>query len=536
MNCRAGMVEKRTKKIRANLHYLWIMKTTLIRKNNESTSRFCGGLRTILKTTSSTPKAPITNVVLIGQKMNYERSIFIEQIKNADLLSSGKPNKQVIANMSIADIRDFAEQSAELTSAKNLPRESSLFSHCASLSLSGGRHPCNSINCRKERTENLLQFSAFYSDKIYTHNFFSNYIRHYDESEQDLDEANLQKNFAEDLSIISDMIPCIEAGYITPITPPNFCPSCLAIQLVLGEEDDRKLKRARNRLTLDFNKNIKVTIQRKNNGYYIIAKGPNSLLDHGFEAHIIPNLPSSLIAIPHIFKKIESGKVVDISRLAFKKTEFDRALTARVYESILFEMAAAQCLDTSFLSDTQVEIDFIQGLKPQLSHSPVSSIEQNLKTIVPFLGNLSAPEILRLREGEREHFILFRQALNKAISEYVKVNGSFSKNDAKHLHYDVIEPALAKLDLKIKNAQRIILKGTGRRAIAWTGAISAGVYAGLLPNSLVAAAGALGLTKILADLLKDLLAHGDAQDVIRHDEMYFLWQVQRKAKRNKRKK
>ncbi|MBM4153299.1 MAG: hypothetical protein FJ220_07245 [Kiritimatiellaceae bacterium] len=62
--------------------------------------------------------------------------MFVEQIMNADLFSSGKPNMEAIAKMSVADIRNFAEQSAELTSAKNLPRESSTFAHCASMSLS----------------------------------------------------------------------------------------------------------------------------------------------------------------------------------------------------------------------------------------------------------------------------------------------------------------------------------------------------------------------------------------------------------------
>ena len=78
-----------------------------------------------------------------------------------------------------------------------------------------------------------------------------------------------------------------------------------------------------------------------------------------------------------------------------------------------------------------------------------------------------------------------------------------------------------------------MIKSAGRKAVAWTAAISLGLYAGFVPTSLIAAAGALGLTKIFADLIQEMLSRGDTIDSIRTDKMYFLWKVQKAARRER---
>jgi hypothetical protein len=59
---------------------------------------------------------------------------------------------------------------------------------------------------------------------------------------------------------------------------------------------------------------------------------------------------------------------------------------------------------------------------------------------------------------------------------------------------------------------------------------SAGFYFGFVESSLIAAANALGLTKVAADLAYGMMA-SSGEDSIRNENMYFLWKIRQRAER-----
>ena len=96
---------------------------------------------------------------------------------------------------------------------------------------------------------------------------------------------------------------------------------------------------------------------------------------------------------------------------------------------------------------------------------------------------------------------------------------------ARDIYQDIIRPKLATLDQKIKKAQQKLIKGTVYKAVSWTAAITFGLYTGILPESLVEAAGALGMTKVLADTIEGILGSANSEEGIQTSDMYFLWKV-----------
>ena len=92
------------------------------------------------------------------------------------------------------------------------------------------------------------------------------------------------------------------------------------------------------------------------------------------------------------------------------------------------------------------------------------------------------------------------EALNKAIDDVRAQRSNFSERDARLIYTDVVAPELARLDRAVKTARRETLKDVGRSIAGWSAAISFGMYTGLLPEQLLLAAKALGLTKVLADI------------------------------------
>ena len=155
--------------------------------------------------------------------------------------------------------------------------------------------------------------------------------------------------------------------------------------------------------------------------------------------------------------------------------------------------------------------------------------QRYLTSVVPFAGDVDISDVLKLREREPEAFILYRQALTKAIREVRDKKGTFRERDAQQLYSDVIEPNLARLDAGIVAAKRGLRKSVRRNILGWTAALSFGVYAGFVSKDLAAIAGALGLTKVIADLANLAMTKSDGEEAIRSEEMYFLWKMRKSA-------
>src|SRR5262245_35432433 len=84
-------------------------------------------------------------------------------------------------------------------------------------------------------------------------------------------------------------------------------------------------------------------------------------------------------------------------------------------------------------------------------------VQKHLTSLVPFLGEVPAASVLKLRQREEESFLTYRQALNKAIDDVRTQRSDFSERDARSLYSDVIAPELARLDRVVKTARREIL-------------------------------------------------------------------------------
>jgi hypothetical protein len=213
-----------------------------------------------------------------------------------------------------------------------------------------------------------------------------------------------------------------------------------------------------------------------------------------------------------------------VRRLRLHATEADR-----VMETISFEVTAAQTLSTSFLTDRSLHIDFLNSINQSPAIARRNRIAQKyLTSLVPFVDGIRIQDLVKLRESEADAFIVYRKTLNEAIDNYRSEKDNFTEKDAKTIYSDVIAPKLAQLDQKVKNARRTFLKEAAGETAAWVGAISFGVYTGIIPAHLVEAAKLLGMTKVIVDFLKSTMARKDNQGAIRND---FLWRVRQAAKR-----
>ena len=112
--------------------------------------------------------------------------ILTELLENSGFIRAGKIVVDRVARAKRSELIDVAVQSGELTSASNVSSVEAIFSHTASLSLSGDPLPCMGISCRVRRATELAQFSAFYSDRVFINNGLFSYGKRQDGSSLDV--------------------------------------------------------------------------------------------------------------------------------------------------------------------------------------------------------------------------------------------------------------------------------------------------------------------------------------------------------------
>jgi hypothetical protein len=144
-----------------------------------------------------------------------------------------------------------------------------------------------------------------------------------------------------------------------------------------------------------------------------------------------------------------------------------------------------------------------------------------LELRLPVLDGMPVRELLRFRDAEYDHFLLFRRRLQEIITAKLQVVPPHddARRVAQMVVRDAIEPELAHLRIRMK-AARSVLKRTAGFGVG-VGAIIAGfgTWFGIPPmETLGAATGAAvgtGIQQKFAERTNDMQL----------DPMYFLWRV-----------
>jgi hypothetical protein len=463
----------------------------------------------------------------------YEMPLVLELLENAGLIDGSRINVRRVLRLSAGQLSDLGAEAAAVTKAEDLARQSGSLAHSATLSLGGGTEPCASASCRIRHVDQLAQFAAFYSDCVYIHNFLSDY-EHEPHSGDMPPLEERRYRLLDDLRVMIRIRPLIEAGLIIPVTTTgDVCNQCIALG-AFGTDADKRFIHERRRLVHRFFEEMSVELSYDDGEWEIRCEAPEELLEHGGAIISYKDPPEPLRGMPRILQRALEGELVRLSLDVRRKLRRHEAAASEVFGSIVFEMAVSQVLGTAYLSDTKLPIEVLSAISGDADLARRNSIVQkHLTSLVPFLGEVPAASVLKLRQREEESFLTYRQALNKAIDDVRAQRSDLSERDARLIYADVVAPELARMDRAVKTARRDILKDVGRSIAGWSAAISFGMYTGLLPEQLLLAAKALGLTKVLADIGAAIGRLASPEDVIRKENLFFLWKVRQLSKRRR---
>lgn len=443
-------------------------------------------------------------------------------LENSGFIKGNEIIIPAIASAKRSRLVEIADQSAELTATASIERGDPFYSHTASPSMSGGPFPCSAPPCRLKKANELVHFSAFYSDKVYISNGLFNAVGH----SSKVDKERLA--FAHELKLLLVFRPLIEAGIIIPVTPTKtLCYHCLGKEAV-APTDQARFDQAFRLLKHQFSEKTKVSIKKADSGRYNLhIEGDEELVEHGGRWH---NISQATLIPTNLDLRLSKKKEIKLPKALRVKWGIDSNGAHAIFNEIGFEMAVSQCLNSSIVTNDPLHIDIIKNFrKDDTLERRNSMIQKHLTCIVPFLADISTENLLKLRMSEGDSFISFRRAFSKAIDEHMKkATTSISERDAQAIYRDIVEPELARLNKKVSSANRLLNKGSNASMLGWVAAISVGAYCGFVDSSLIAAAKALGLTKVAADLITNRLS-STGEDSITDEGMYYLWKVRHRS-------
>jgi len=464
------------------------------------------------------------------------RAIF-ESLKKRDLLSRrGRVNELAIDTLSKSEIVELAETIVENSESEEPDiARNNIFTHSAGSSLAAGRgFACEGLDHRLEGVERLARFAVMYSDKVYIENFFSGY----EHLARYRDEIEVRMALQDDLQVLAALKPLLENHYVEFFTPhEHFCRECLLPSFGVTQ---KKLDSARRQLSAQYLQNLSAEVVHLDHDLCEIEyAAPEPYLPHPIiwsnEANY-RGLHEAVAQMPRIIRAINKGDAARLSKAAVKKLELHHFCASKVADSASYGILTANLLNASFLTDNALDISFLRSITKDKKGKSNSYEERNrtafdhLTSLVPFAADVSISSLIKIRKREEEAFIKYRQALNEAIDTYKSNTSSFTERDARALYSDVIAPGLANLNQSVQVAKRDLVKKAYRSVIAVVGAISFGLYTGFIPTELAEMAKVIGFTKIATDILGNLLPVGDAEESIKTEDLYFLWQVRKLGK------
>jgi len=455
---------------------------------------------------------------------------FFEHLRKKGVLSRSGVNKSSIDKLTKIEIIDLSEQLLDICSSLPQKHQPTTFRHFASLSLGGGIEECYSLKCRLKKIDQLARFAVLYSDRVYIRNFLGDYVHLKHRPKIKLSDK-LSERLYNDLCLIMYIRPLIEEGHIAFVSPmKHMCPHCFVRHYGLDPNLAERLIQARKKLAQEYFANTTVKFCYFNNLYSVECTGPESLYEHGFWCMIFDKLPRSLKVKPRLLQKLKKTGKLAVSptfQRGYKHHEF---MAAQVTSNIYYELSTNKILDTSFVTHNPLHISFLKAITNDIEIERRNNIAfENLTTQIPFISDVSIRNLLKLRQREQEGFIVFRAALNEAIAEFANRHKEFTRNTARVLYGDIIAPSLAKLDREVKKAKRDLVSRARRAVLGTVGALSFGLYTGLVDANVGAIAAAIGLAKLASDIRK-VMALGNAENVIQNEDLYFLWKVKEKSK------
>jgi hypothetical protein len=311
--------------------------------------------------------------------------VFIDVLKQTDLFTANGPSQSLIDSLSLSKIVDITETFEQSIRSEYHPANKAMTAHFASSSLSGDTSDCDYIGCRLNRINQLARFALMYSNKVFFKSVFTKYSCLNSNDQLSLAKIDLYN----DLRVLYEIRSLLEQGFIQMYVPDsNSCYSCQARKF-LNENAAEQLDVSYKRLVKEFLDDMRVEAALSSQGYAFSCAGSKPYFDHA-HVKIEFSAPIPLQKRPTILNKIEHGQKINLSKTLIADLGFHHDHAYQVVSNAMLGLDASSCLNTSFLTNNNLHIDFLNSLQSDYDVSRRNLIAaKHLTSIVPYIEDIN---------------------------------------------------------------------------------------------------------------------------------------------------
>lgn len=448
---------------------------------------------------------------------------FVEEFDEAiKIWTNGNTKKTIesVFDRPNSDIYEFSEI-LTLTLRKHFipnKRSNKNFSFIANSSLSGGRHPCSNPECRIKKLNELVSFSSLYADEVYIGNPFEKMMFKDAEEVHQVDREELISGILN----FYFLKPLFEKGIIK--YAQNIVSLCQFHKESLADPLSEQIERKENLLYEFFHDYLTQECSivfdfRKEMGPFFEISGPENLIEHGKRYFYLyqpfPKFVNSFMKrkLPY---KVPKREIIDKGILSFIISPFLRDLSDQEWHSTFY--------GTSYLSDNAVQMRLASRINSEEYAANSSVFERCMSHYLPAVYGRSIQEILELREQEGEAFAVYRDRL----SSLIRKEKAWEEKDLSQVFRDEVLPEINLIEKKIRDWKSKTRESLKEKLIFGSGAITVGLYSGVLPPDIGQIVAALGGGSAVIGALIDYNKTLKEKDEARASDFYFLWQAKQK--------
>ncbi|MCQ4243903.1 hypothetical protein [Stutzerimonas decontaminans] len=442
---------------------------------------------------------------------------FIDEFNEILSLWLDGDSLEAISNAPADDVFELAETLAHSSRYHFQPDSTPNrnFSFIANSSLSGGRHPCSYSECRIKKLDELVSFSSLYADEVYIQNPFEEILISGPESINYISRQELIYGIYNYFYLK----PLIEKGIIK--YAQNMVSLCQHHSDTLAKPISAEIIKKENRLygLLENQLAERCTISfdiGKGAGPFLKFEGPHGLIDHGvIYLHLSGELPESIARLidkklPYIFSRTE---VLSEGMLSLIIAPIIKDLSNQEWHSAFY--------GTSYLCDNPAQMKIAAKLNSEAYAASSSAFNKGMSHSLPSVYAKDLSAIVKLRENEGEAFAVYRDKIHSLL----KSTNRWSEHEVAEAFRDQILPEVNLIDKKIKDWKVKARESLKEKVIFGTGAVSIGLYAGMLPPNIGQLVAAIGGGSAIAGAVLDYNKTLKDKIEARSNDFYFLWQA-----------
>lgn len=187
------------------------------------------------------------------------------------------------------------------------------------------------------------------------------------------------------------------------------------------------------------------------------------------------------------------------------------------FENITKEISLAHFLGSVYTCESSLDSQLLNSSFFDLNTGVVeNAIECVLRMNLPYMDNITAVDLMSIRQNDGEEFQNFRIELERQFRDLrSETDACIIKRKIEDIEYELSEVQLRNIDAKIRSVRKT--------ALADTGLAIAGVAAGIATSG-------VSLIGSLAGLLHGCKTYAEYQEKVKENPCYFLWNVKKSAR------